>query len=293
MKKSVKILAITALSVTVFALGLFLSRKKENPDELTLYGNVEIRQVDLSFRVGGKIEKMYFEEGDFVKKGELLAILDDSTYVALYEKTKGQVEANKASAADALQKYNRNIALCQDETVSKQDCETLLNNKNNTQGMLEASLGALKASNLDIEDTKIFAPNDGIITTRVQEPGSVVASSQPVYTLSKTKPAWIRAYISETDLANIRYGMEGRVLTDTIDPTTNKRREYTAWVGYISPVAEFTPKTVQTEELRTDLVYRIRVYVYDVDPFLRQGMPTTIKLNLKSEQTRQRVEDGE
>ena len=76
--------------------------------------------------------------------------------------------------------------------------------------------------------------------------------------------------------------MEAKVLTDSINPGTGKRREYKGWVGYISPVAEFTPKTVQTEDLRTDLVYRIRVYVNDIDPFLRQGMPTTIKIELNN-----------
>ena len=76
--------------------------------------------------------------------------------------------------------------------------------------------------------------------------------------------------------------MKTSVLTDTIDPETNKPREYTGWIGYISPVAEFTPKTVETTELRTDLVYRIRVYVYEVDEFLRQGMPVTIKIDLKN-----------
>ena len=56
--------------------------------------------------------------------------------------------------------------------------------------------------------------------------------------------------------------------------------EYKGYVGYISPVAEFTPKTVQSTDLRTDLVYRIRVYIDDIDEYLRQGMPVTIKINI-------------
>ena len=71
-----------------------------------------------------------------------------------------------------------------------------------------------------------------------------------------------------------------QVLTDTIDPNTKKNREYEGQIGYISPVAEFTPKTVQTTDLRTDLVYRIRVYVDNIDEYLRQGMPVTVKINL-------------
>ena len=115
---------------------------------------------------------------------------------------------------------------------------------------------------------------------RVQEPGATVNKSQTVYTISKTKPVWIRAYINETDLGNIKYGMKAKVFTDSINPQTGKQREYDGYVGYISPVSEFTPKTVQSTDLRTSLVYRIRVYVDDIDEYLRQGMPTTIKINL-------------
>ena len=101
--------------------------------------------------------------------------------------------------------------------------------------------------------------------TRVQEAGSNVQKGQPVYTMAKTKPVWVRAYVNETDLGNIKYGQEVKVFTDTVNPKTGKNREYKGQIGYISPVAEFTPKTVQSTDTRTNLVYRIRVYIYDID----------------------------
>lgn len=119
--------------------------------------------------------------------------------------------------------------------------------------------------------------------TRVQEAGSNVQKGQPVYTMAKTKPVWVRAYVNETDLGNIKYGQEVKVYTDTIDPQTGKNRQYKGQIGYISPVAEFTPKTVQSTDTRTNLVYRIRVYIYDIDEYLRQGMPVTIKVDLGME----------
>jgi HlyD family secretion protein len=132
--------------------------------------------------------------------------------------------------------------------------------------------------------------------TRVQEPGAVVEPSQPIYTMAKIKPIWVRVYIPETKLANIKYGMKAYIFTDTINPETGKHREYTGWVGYISPVAEFTPKTVETTDLRTDLVYRVRVYVYEVDEYLRQGMPVTVKFDLinkdKRENGKLKIENG-
>lgn len=260
-------------------------------DNLTLYGNIEIRQVDLGFRVEGKIKKMLFEEGDKVKKGQLMAYLDDSTYSANYDKSIADVERNKAVAANALSLYKRHLPLCADNTTSKQECDRIFNNKDESQAALKASIAAAKFSKVNLNDTKIYAPSDGTVMTRVQEPGAAVLPSQPIYTIAKDKPVWIRAYIPEVNLANVKYGMKANVYTDTLNPQTGKKREYTGWVGYISPVAEFTPKTVETTELRTDLVYRIRVYVYETDEYLRQGMPVTVKLDLTSKEVREKVEN--
>ena len=102
-----------------------------------------------------------------------------------------------------------------------------------------------------------------------------------VYTLSKPRPIWVRAYINETDLGNIYDGMPAQIITDSTDPQTGARKTYQGHIGYISPVSEFTPKSVQTTDLRTDLVYMIRVYADNPDKFLRQGMPTTVLIDLK------------
>ncbi len=278
MKK--KIIAVFLLLLIIGASAFFLTRKKENPNELTLYGNVEIRQVDLSFQVGGQIVKMLKEEGDSVKKGELVATLDNRDYKSNLEKADADVAKTLALKNDAEDKFNRNAPLVSDETISKQDYETLLNTKNKSAADYKGAIAQKNFAKNQLDYTKIYAPDDGIVMVRVQEPGATVAKGQTVYTISKSKPVWVRAYVNETDLGNIKYGMNVKVLTDSVDPQTGKNREYVGKIGYISPVAEFTPKTVQSTDLRTSLVYRIRVYIDDVDEYLRQGMPTTIKINL-------------
>ena len=112
------------------------------------------------------------------------------------------------------------------------------------------------------------------------EPGTIVQKGTAIYTLSKPRPIWVRAYVSETDLGNIYEDMPAEIITDRTDPQTGIKRTYEGHIGYISPVSEFTPKSVQTTDLRTDLVYKIRVYVDNPDKFLRQGMPTTVTLDL-------------
>lgn len=276
----------------ISAIGLvfyFVKSKNVNNNELELFGNIEIRQVDLSFRVEGKIAKMLVEEGDAVKKGQLLASLDNTTFNATYEKSLADIEMNKALSANASSKYERNIPLCADGTTSKLDCDEMLNSKKTTSASLAASVASSKTAKKNFEDTSIYSPDDGIIMTRVQEPGAVVVPSQPVYTMAKTKPVWIRVYIPETNLGNVKYGMKAKIFTDSINPASGKPRQYDGWIGYISPVAEFTPKTVQTTDLRTDLVYRVRVYVYDTDEYLRQGMPVTVKIDLKSQKAKEKI----
>ncbi len=279
MKRKIIILILLILAIGG-TLGFLYFKNRKVGNELTLYGNIEIRQVDLSFQVSGRIEKLFKEEGDTVKQGELLAVLDDRDYVSNLEKASAEVEKTLALKNDAESKFERNAPLVEDNTISKQDYDTLLNMKNKSAADYDAAVAQKNFAKNQLDYTKVYAPEEGIIMIRVQEPGANVSKAQPVYTMAKTKPVWVRAYVNEIDLGNIKYGQEVNVYTDTTDPKTGKKRMYKGQVGYISPVAEFTPKTVQSTDIRTNLVYRIRVYIYDIDEYLRQGMPVTIKVEL-------------
>ncbi len=276
-----KLTYIFAVVLAVVAYFITLECKK-NPFELTLYGNVEIRQVTVGFQVPGKILSMNKEEGDTVTKGEVIAILDDVDYKNSLEKANADVKKAEAINREASLKYKRNGPLCLNNVLAKQDYDTLLSNKDRAEADYLAAVATEKLAKNKLEYTRICAPDNGIITTRIQEPGAIVAAGQGIYTICKNRPMWVRSYVSETNLGNIKYGMKVKVFTDTIDPKTNELRTYDGKIGYISPVAEFTPKTVQSTDQRENLVYRIRVYIDNVDEFLRQGMPTTIKIDLKS-----------
>ena len=281
MKK--KIIALV-LIILIAGLCIFFynANKKDTSDELTLFGNIEIRQIDLSFQVPGLVSKLLKEEGDIVKKGELVAVMDESDYNANFKRAEAEVDRTIAIQKDATDKYNRYAPLGIDDTVSKQEIESLYNAQNKANADYKAAVANKDYLSNQLKYTKLYAPEDGTIMVRVVEPGSNVAKGQPVYTMARTNPVWVRAYVNEKDLGNIKYGQRVNVYTDTVDTQTGKKREYTGQIGYISPVAEFTPKTVQSTDTRTDLVYRIRVYIYDIDEFLRQGMPVTIKVNLIS-----------
>ncbi|MBE01573.1 secretion protein HlyD [uncultured Marinobacter sp.] len=123
-----------------------------------------------------------------------------------------------------------------------------------------------------LADTRLIAPSDGVVLTRVVEPGTVVQAGTAVVSLALRDPVYVRAYVSEARLGEVPPGTEVTVTTDS------SPRAYAGQVGFVSPRAEFTPKTVQTEALRTELVYRLRIRVPDADDQLLQGMPVTIRL---------------
>jgi len=115
------------------------------------------------------------------------------------------------------------------------------------------------------------------VRARLLEPGDLASPQRPVFTLAITQPKWVRAFVPEPRLSQIRPGMAASVSTDS-DP----EHPLAGRIGFISSVAEFTPKTVQTEELRTSLVYEVRVEVDDPANALRLGMPATVRIDLGS-----------
>jgi HlyD family secretion protein len=148
----------------------------------------------------------------------------------------------------------------------------------------EAQLRGTKAQ-LDLlrkqlADAELKSPENGIIRSRLMEPGEMASPTRPVFSLAVLDPKWVRAYVSEARLGHVRIGMDAKVRVDSFPG-----RDLEGWVGFISPVAEFTPKTVQTEELRPSLVYEVRVFTKDPDNILRVGMPATVRLSLDAAAT--------
>jgi len=276
-KKIIISIAVTFILVTVVIYGIvFFVRARENHTHLTLYGNVDIRQVDISFRVSGKVDQLYFEEGDFVRQGTLMAILEKTPYDDQVRQAAANLEAVKSNLKNAEILLKRRKELIVVGGVSQEDLDNAQSNRDQLQADLYAAEATLSVARDNFDYIKTYCPTDGTILSRIREPGTVVNPSEPVYTLSVASPVWIRAFVDEPHLGQVYFGMEAEIYTDTKGGPV-----YTGKVGFISPMAEFTPKTVQSTELRTDLVYRLRIYVDNPDQGLKQGMPVTVKLHLK------------
>jgi HlyD family secretion protein len=215
---------------------------------------------------------------------------------------RANVLSAEADAANARRQYDRLVELARSSSgraVSRQDLDSAraaldvaeakraVNRKAldlqvagprkediaQAEAQLKADEAQLALLRRQLADTELHAPLDGVVRSRLVEPGEIVSPQKAAFTLAITDPKWIRAYIAEPDLGAVREGLAASVTTDAFPS-----RPFEGWVGFISPMAEFTPKTVQTEELRSSLVYEIRVFVKDPADQLRLGMPATVHL---------------
>ncbi|MCA8906702.1 MAG: secretion protein HlyD [Rhodospirillaceae bacterium] len=319
------LLAAAGIAAWQFDVPARLGWTDGDTGRLTLYGNVDIRQVELAFRVGGRVADMAVDEGDRVDEGQVLARLDARPYedtlraqqaqvairtATLDERVAGPREAEIAQARatvaerraaldNAEQALQRASRLREGTTISQASLDEALASRDQAaarvtsaeealnlleegtrpeeiaaaRAELELADANLASARTALDDTALEAPSTGTILSRVREPGAVVAAGETVYVLSLETPVWVRAYISEPDLGRIHPGLAVEVVTDTAPD-----HPYAGQIGFISPVAEFTPRAVETTDLRADLVYRLRVVVDAPDSGLRQGMPVTVRV---------------
>ncbi len=296
---------------------------------LTLYGNVDIRESQPAFNDIGRVTQMLVSEGARVKKGELLARIEDARYGAAQAQAQQHAQSLKADLAALLHGsrpqqiararaamralravyendravYARTAALLPQGVASTEERDDARarvraaseNYQAARQSYLlavqgprreeiaaarhayDAAVAATALAAREFADTRLYAPADGTVEDRILEPGDMASPGVPVYTIALTSPLWVRAYLPEKDLGRVRPGMAATVGTDSYPG-----RLYHGWIGYLSPTSEFTPKTVQTAELRTALVYQLRVFVCDAQGQLRLGMPATVHIDLRS-----------
>jgi HlyD family secretion protein len=375
--------AVVVLAVAGTFLRMWLSERRPSAASVTLYGNVDIRQVQLAFNDSERIDKLLVDEGNAVHAGQLIAqlapqhfrdtVARDEANVAAQQQivarllagsrpeeiagaradaaaaeadvgyaradagaaeadvkaAEADVDEAQANLANAELLYRRQQTLANKQYVSMQirddaqrawlAAQAELAGKRQTlaarqkalaarqqavvakqqtlsarqqtlrlavigprkediaeaQATLKSSLAALALAQKELADTQLYSPAEGVIQTRILEPGDMASPQAPVFTLALDNPLWVRAYLPESEMGKVALGMRAWIETDSFPG-----QRFPGWVGFISPVAEFTPKNVETTQLRSQLVYRVRVYACNPDHRLRLGMPATVVIPL-------------
>jgi HlyD family secretion protein len=323
-----RVLLLLIVVVVLAAGGWYYWRERSASDPMAAFalsGNVDVHQVELAFRVTGKIAEMKVQEGDRVEAGALLAQLDRVPFEndvaaasadvdqarAQFDKTKRgyrveeiaqaratvrQRDADLVNARVTLERLQNLVAqgvvthqqIDDAEARVRQSDAQLAGAKEQLNLMVhgsrvediesqKAALASAEArlakAKTALQDASLLAPSRGIVSVRAREAGAIVQAGQTAYTLVLNEPVWIRAYVAQPRLGRIKPGMPVKIQVDSMPG-----KQYAGTVGFIAPDAEFTPKTVQTEQVRDDLVYRIRVIATDPDNVFRQGMPVTVQV---------------
>jgi HlyD family secretion protein len=325
MKRTRLVVASVVLVSAAASATWWLVGRDSRQRELVLYGDVDLRQVELAFNNNERIAAVLVQEGDRVKRGQILARLDTSRLepqVAQAEalaaaqreaverlhngsrpqeiaEARANVESAQADAINARGQYERLETLAANSVLSQQDLENakaavavaeaklamnqkaldlvIVGPRKEDIGQAEAVLRADRAQaaflRQELADAQLVAPVDAVVRTRLMEPGEMASPQKPVFSLAVTDPKWVRAYVAEPDVGKLRTGMAASIALDSFP-----HRRFDGWVGFISPIAEFTPKTVETTELRTSLVYEVRVFVKDPSDQLHLGSPASVYL---------------
>jgi len=249
--------------------------KSGSSSALVLYGNVDIREVRLAFNGSEHVAEILVQEGDRVKAGQLLAKLHTDRLKASWNRAQADVVAAEAEAKAAQLTYQRLKSLSEKKLASQQDTDVAEGKARAATARVTATKAALAEIGQALIDSELRAPVTGVVRERIVEVGDFVNPQTPVLTLSLLDPVWVRTYLPEPDLGKVKPGATAQIRTDSFPG-----KVYEGWVGSISPTAEFTPKNVETPELRTRLVYQVRVFACNPQFELRLGMPATVTIDL-------------
>ena len=260
---------------------------------LVLQGNVDVRQVNLAFKVEGRIETLGVDEGDAVKPGQVLATLDKRVLrrraaagprpprqpesgprparARLAPEEIAEARASLAEQQAAMENVRlvlqRREALMQKGSVTREEYDNARTSFKEAEARthtaeeahrlaeigprqedIDAARAQLRAEEASVSqaerrlaDSELIAPGAGEILTRARERGAIVSPGETVFTLTLSSPVWVRTYVNETDLGRVEPDMPAYVRTDSAPD-----KVYRGHVGFISPTAEFTPKSVET-----------------------------------------------
>jgi HlyD family secretion protein len=271
--------------IVIFLAGILLAggwmlfrtfRNSGNAGVLAVSGTVEVTEVDLGFKMPGRIAGLYVEEGQKVLKGERLAILDSAELRSFVEQSRAAVRHAEAEFERAQKDYERARQLAADGVLSIQQLDGAIRNNSVAVSQVDQAHAALQAAEVRLGDTVLFAPVSGVVLERSAEPGETVFAGRPIYTIGELDDPWIRVYVRETKLGLVKLGQRAVVTVDTFPG-----KQYEGKVTQISSEAEFTPKNVQTQEERVKLVFGVKISVQNQNDELKPGMPADVKISIR------------
>lgn len=275
--------------------GIITSCGKEN-EKADGYGSFEATEITVSAQANGELFNFTLNEGEQLEKAQQVGFVDTVALHLKKDMLYAQKEVIQAQSRGVLSQ----IAVLKEQikviNVNKDRVEKLLKDGAATQKQLddingeiqirESQIKSIQSQNApvvsqlksveaqlneiqeQIEKCKVINPVSGTILEKYVENNEVVNFGKPLYKIADLSTVFLKAYVSEPQLATIKLGQEVIVHIDSGDGT----KDYNGIISWISANAEFTPKVIQTKEERVNLVYAIKVQVEN-DGGIKIGMP--------------------
>ncbi|MDD2839880.1 MAG: efflux RND transporter periplasmic adaptor subunit [Rickettsiales bacterium] len=308
-KKKIKQILITLIivfGIIILGLSIFKLFFVNEQDELIKgNGRIESRETTVATKFYGRLAEINVNEGDIVKKGQLLATIDSRSISAELEAQKAKSEEilKQIASVDAeFKATNSDIKFYRKEvqrtkTLIKQNFSSqfeldrnnnylekfeakllsLKANKKALQASYKSALASIKSTEINIEDMKIYAPTNGVILYKLVENGEMLAAGGKLFIMYNPDDLYMTIYMPSEGAGQIKLGQDAKIKLDAYSD-----KIFNAKVTFIAENAEFTPKEVETQKEREKLVFRIKLTLNDNSSReAKPGMPGNgyIKLN--------------
>ena len=287
--------------IAILLTAIILISCNKNSEKADAYGNFEATEITVSSESNGKIEFLNVEEGEQLKKGSLVGLIDTLQLHYNREQLKASIETVQSKSASVLSQINvlneqLKTAKIEQTRIQNMYAENAATKRqideidgkvkviekqiSSVQTQNASILNEIKSIKVQIEKlddqikkSKITNPVDGTVLTKYAEPSEITAFGKPLYKIANLNEMELRVYVTETQLAQIKIGQKVTVAIDA----DNDTKKYEGNITWISAQAEFTPKVIQTKEERANLVYAVKVAVKN-DGSLKIGMPAEVWL---------------
>jgi HlyD family secretion protein len=268
-KKKIRIFIILALLAIAGAYATnYIIKKEIHEKRIKVSGTIEGDDVRISFRVDGQIIELLTDEGRVIKQGETVARLNTDELSRIRNEAAASLKAAEYDYELSKIDYERAKNLFEAGAISAQKRDEAKTKFDANQANVDQLKASLELAETRLGFAELTAPLNGFILVKSSLPGEVVQPGTPVFTAVDLNNVWVTAYINETDLGRVKLNQEAYVTTDTYPG-----KKYKGRISFVSSEAEFTPKTIQTQEERVKLVYRIKVRVDNSSLELKPGMP--------------------
>ena len=265
------------------------------------YGNFEATEITVSSEANGKIEFLKLEEGDLLKTGTQVGLIDTLQLFLSKQQLIASQNTISARSANVLSQRSVLTEQLKSAKIEQSRIGSMFSENAATKRQVDEIDGKVKVIeeqikgvgtqnapivsdlksidvqiekiNDQIQKSKITNPINGTVLTKYAEAGEIAAFGKPLYKIADLTEMTLRVYVSETQLTEIKIGQEVIIKIDG----KNEMKSYKGIISWIASQAEFTPKIIQTKEERVNLVYAVKVKIMN-DGSLKIGMPAEMWL---------------